>query len=300
MVFKKVQKLMAKGVSEEQKKLFNLVMENIKGYSTCKSKRKRIGIVAIDLSLLYVDERYQGLRAHKKIRKLINNWDERKLGAIVVVPHPEEYRFAVVDGQGRLMAATELGYETLQAIVLLDAPEDEMERLKFEAEIFISQDDETEDVKPLEKHPARVIIGDPSALTLERIFNKYNVTYTDTKGAREAGVLGSYPTTYEIARIHGESCLEFIFSIINSAGWNDETNGYATFVTESLRYIWVQFFNDRERIHAFLSKELRDIDPTLFSSNARAAYPMRRDTRKACKLYLEDMICESLGLQRAA
>lgn len=286
-------------VTEEQKKLFNLVMENIKGYSTCKSKRKRIGIVAIDLSLLYVDKRYQGLRTHKKIRKLIDNWDERKLGAIVVVPHPEEYKFAVVDGQGRLMAATELGYETLQAIVLLDAPEDENERLKFEAEIFISQDDETEKVKPLEKHPARVIIGDETALILEDIFNRYEITYTDSKGAREAGVLGSYPTTYDMARIHGKSCLDFIFSIIKNAGWDNEKNGYATFVTESLRDIWVQFANNREDIYKYLSEELRNIDPILFSSNAKAAYPMRRDTRKSCKLYLEDIICGHLGLPRA-
>lgn len=288
--------------SEEQKKLFNLVMENIKGFSTCKSKKKNIGIVAVDLSLLYVDYRYQGLRTHKKIKKLINNWDERKLGAIVVVPHPEEYRFAVVDGQGRLMAAKELGYETLQAIVLLDAPTDEFERLKFEAEVFIGQDDEIEKVKPLEKHPARVIIGDESALALEKMFKKYNITYTDTKGAREAGVLGSYPTTYLIAQRHGESCLEFIFSIIRNAGWDSEANGFATFVTESLRDIWVTFQNknDRNRIHKYLSTTLREIDPALFSSNARANYPMRRDTRRACTLYLEDIISENLGLNKVA
>lgn len=293
MALKKAKEMI--GVTE-QKRLFNLVMENIKGYSTCKSKKNLIGIVAIDLSLLYVDDRYQGLRAHKKIKKLINNWDERKLSPIIVVPHPEEYRFAVVDGQGRLMAAKELGYETLQAIILLDAPENENDRLKFEAEIFIGQDDQTEEVKALEKHLARVIIGDKSAIALENMFNKYNVAYTDTKGAREAGVLGSYPTTYDIARVHGETCLEFIFSIIENAGWNTESNGYATFVTESLMNVWVQFFKDRDKVYTFLCKELREIDPTLFSSNARAAYPMRRDTRKVCTLYLEDIIHKKLGL----
>ena len=40
-------------VTEAQKKLFNMVIDNIRSFFTGKSKKKRIGIVAIDLSLLY-------------------------------------------------------------------------------------------------------------------------------------------------------------------------------------------------------------------------------------------------------
>lgn len=290
-----------KEVSEDQKRLFNTIMDNIRSFSTGKSKKNNIGIVAIPLSLLFIDKRYQGLRTHTKLKKLISNWDERKLGCICVVPHPEEYCFAVVDGQGRLLAATELGYETLQAIVLLDAPQDdEFERLKFEAQVFIGQDDETEDLKALEKHPARVIIGDIAATILEDMFEKYKIRYTSTKGSREQSVLGSYPTTYEMAKRHGKYCLDFIFSIIKNAGWDKEPNGYATFVTEALKDIWTTFqnANDRKRIYTYLSDELRKIDPTLFSSQARAKYTMRRDTRACCKLYIEDMVYEGLGLKR--
>lgn len=289
-------------VTEAQKKLFNMVIDNIRSFSTGKSKKKRIGIVAIDLSLLYIDSRYQGLRVHRKIKKLINNWDERKLSPIIVVPHPEECRFAVVDGKGRVLAAKELGYDTLYAIVLLDAPENEYDRLKFEAEVFIGQDDEIEKVKPLEKHLARVIIGDEAALALDNMFKHYNISYTDTKGAREAGVLGSYPTTYDIANRHGEACLEFIFSIIHNASWDVEPNGYATFVTESLKDIWTSFQkpSDREKIYEYLSDFLRGIDPTQFSSNARAAYPMRKDTRRACTLYLEDLLFTNLNMKKTA
>lgn len=290
----------SKEVSEEQKKLFNVVMDNIKVFSTGKSKNKNIGIAAIPLSLLFVDARYQGLRTHKRLKKLIDHWDEKKLGCIFVVPHKEEFRFAIVDGQGRYLAATELGYESLQAIILTNAPEDEHERLKFEAEIFIGQDDDTEDVKELEKHLARVIIGDSAATILEEMFTKYDIQYTDTKGSREKSVLGSYPTTYDMAKRHGKYCLDFVFSIIKNAGWDKETNGYATFVTEALKNAWTTFQNtkDREQIHIFLSKELRKIDPTTFSSLARAKYLMRKDSRACCRLYVEDMICDELGLER--
>lgn len=291
-----------KNITEAQRKLFNMVMENIKSFSTRKSKKNNIGIVAVDLSLLYVDPRYQGLRTHKHIKRLINNWDERKLSPIVIVPHPEECRFAVVDGQGRLLAASELGYESLQAIVLLDAPEDVDERLKFEAEIFIGQDDEIEKVKALEKHPARVIIGDEAATALEKMFNRYNITYTDSKGCRKAGVLGSYPTAYSIAKTHGEACLNYIFAIINNAGWDNEKNGYATYITESIKNIWTTFQtgNDRINIFEFLSNYFRTIDPTQFASDAKHKYPMRKDMERVCTLYLEDIIHEQLGLVKVA
>lgn len=287
-------------VPENQKELFKTIMNNIKSFSFGKSA-SNIGIATVPLSLLFVDQRYQGLRVHRKLKKLIRNWDEKKLGCIILVAHPEEYRFAVVDGQGRLLAATELGYESLPAIILLDAPQDdEHERLKFEAEIFIGQDDETEDVKALEKHLARVIIGDEAATILQNMFEKYNIKYVDCKGNRDKSILGSYTTTYEMAKRHGDSCLDFIFSIIKNAGWDREKNGYATFVTESLKNIWVTFQNtsDRERIYDFLSEELRQIDPTKFSSLARAKYLMRKDSRACCRLYIEDMIIEGLGLKK--
>lgn len=289
------------GVSESQKELFKSIMNNIKSFSFGKSG-SNIGIAAVPLSLLFVDERYQGLRVHRKLKKLIKNWDERKLGCIILVAHPEEYRFAVVDGQGRLLAATELKYESLQAIVLLDAPQDDKyERLKFEAEVFIGQDDETEEVKALEKHPARVIIGDESATILQNMFEKYNIKYIDCKGNRDRSILGSYPTTYKMAQRHGSSCLDFIFSIIKNAGWDKETNGYAVFVTESLKNIWVTFqnTNERNRIYEFLSDELRQIDPTKFSSIARAKYLMRKDSRACCRLYIEDLVNEKLGLKKS-
>ena len=96
--------------------------------------------------------------------------------------------------------------------------------------------------------------------------------------------------------------MDYIFSIIKSAGWDDETNGYATYITESLKNIWVTFPNtkDRENIHTYLSKTFRDIDPTIFASNAKSRYPMRKDMERVCTLYLEDIINDQFGLERAA
>lgn len=279
---------------------FNDIVANIKPLMTVgkgKNQRAITGSAVVPLSLCFVDARYQGMRTHKHLNRLKNKWDERKLTPIILVPHPEEYIFAVVDGQGRCLVAPEKGMERLNAIILMDAPEDLDERLKFEAEYFIGQDSEVENVKPLEKHLSRVIIGDSAAVSLDKLLNKYGIKFVATKGNREESVLGSYTDTYSIVKVHGEKCLDFIFSIIDNAGWNKETNGYATFVMRALREVWIAHPNDRKEIHRYLSKELRQIDPALFSAEAKAKYP-KRDHRVSCVLYVEDLVCDGLGIEK--
>lgn len=289
-------------MSEETRRIeqFNDIVANIKPLMTVgkgKNQRAITGSAVVPLSCCFVDSRYQGMRTHKHLNRLKNKWDERKLTPIILVPHPEEYRFAVVDGQGRCLVAPEKGMDRLNAIILMDAPEDLDERLKFEAEYFIGQDSEVENVKPLEKHLSRVIIGDSAAVSLDKLLNKYGIKFVATKGNREESVLGSYTDTYSIVKVHGEKCLDFIFSIIDNAGWNKETNGYATFVMRALREVWIAHPNDRKEIHRFLSKELRQIDPALFSAEAKSKYP-KRDHRVSCVLYVEDLVCDGLGIEK--
>lgn len=289
-------------MNEETRRMeqFNDIVANIKPLMTVgkgKNQRAITGSAVVPLSCCFVDSRYQGMRTHKHLNRLKNKWDERKLTPIILVPHPEEYRFAVVDGQGRCLVAPEKGMDRLNAIILMDAPEDLDERLKFEAEYFIGQDSEVENVKPLEKHLSRVIIGDSAAVSLDKLLNKYGIKFVATKGNREESVLGSYTDTYSIVKVHGEKCLDFIFSIIENAGWNKETNGYATFVMRALREVWIAHPNDRKEIHRYLSKELRQIDPALFSANAKTKYP-KRDHRVSCVLYMEDLTCDGLGIEK--
>ena len=288
-------------MNEETRRMqFNDIVANIKPLMTVgkgKAQRTLTGSAVVPLSCCFIDPRYQGMRTHKRLNRLRSNWDERKLTPIILVPHPEEYRFAVVDGQGRCLVAPEKGMNRLNAIILMDAPDDLNERLKFEAEYFIGQDSEVENVKPLEKHLSRVIIGDEAATILDKLLNKYGIKFVSTKGNREESVLGSYTDTYSIAKVHGEKCLDFIFSIIENAGWNKEPNGYATFVMRALREIWIAHPKNRKKIHTFLSKELRKIDPALFSANSKTKYP-KRDHRVSCVLYVEDMVCDGLGIEK--
>src|SRR5699024_658453 len=99
-------------------------------------------------------------------------------------------------------------YSQLDAIVLTNVPEDKKERQKFEASIFVEQDKDIEIVKPIQKHNARVLLGDQAAITIEKMCERYKITFTAKKGRRHEAVLGSYSDAYDIARIHGAKCLE--------------------------------------------------------------------------------------------
>lgn len=86
-----------------------------------KSRKVITAVAWIPLDILYVDSRYQGLRTHKQLNRLRKKFNKSKLSNIVVVPHYEENRFAIVDGQGRWMLAEEMGFgeRGLPATILL-------------------------------------------------------------------------------------------------------------------------------------------------------------------------------------
>lgn len=287
-------------INERREEQFNDTVANIRPVFTegkGRNQKTLTGSVMVPLSCCYVDMRYQRFRQHRKLKWLDSRWSLSKLTPIVIVPHYEEHRFAIVDGQGRFLVAPKKGMDRLPATVLLDIPEDYNERLKFEADCFIKQDTETENLKDLEKHPGRVILEDKTAICIENMLNAYKVKISSLPGQRETSVLGSYPLTYNIVLTHGGKCLEFIFTIIDNAGWNKEKNGYASYVMRSLRDVWIAHPNDRVKMSDFLSKELRQLTPMLFSSKSRAKYPAR-DPRVACTLYIEDMLCEGLKLPK--
>ena len=264
-----------------------------------KSRKVITAVAWIPLDILYVDSRYQGLRTHKQLNRLRKHFDKKKLSNIVVVPHYEENRFAIVDGQGRWKLAEEMGFgeSGLPATILMDAPDDPMERLRFEAEFFINQNTEVESIKPIEKHYANVINKDEAAMIVDELIKKYEVKLMRNGGVREESVLGSYTETYAIASHQGKECLEFIFSIINNAGWDHETNGYSTAVMRALREAWKNYPLNRESVNTYLSNELRKITPRIFSSKATTVY-QNREHKSACMLYIQDMIVEGLHLPK--
>ena len=291
-------KTVVESTKESRKELFKSIMENIKPLEVDENGNVITASARIPLSLLFLDERYQRHHKESGVKKLCKNWDVRKLAPILVAPHYDDYVFSLIDGNNRTTVMKMLDMSSATATIMMQAPTDDKERLKFECEIFADQDSESEKVRLVEKHNSNVIRGNKAAILVDKFTKEYGVTFTNTKGNRDCAVLGSYAETYDIAKTEkGEDILNFIFTIIDNAGWHDEANGYATYVFRALKSVWLAHSSERETIHEFLSKELRQYDPDLFGASARAKYP-KRDYRSACVLYIEDIICEALHIER--
>ena len=291
-------KTVVASTKEERKNLFNSIMENIKPLEVDENGKAITASARIPLSLLFLDERYQRKDKESGVKKLCKNWDVRKLAPILVAPHFDEFVFSLIDGNNRTSVMKMLDISSATATIMMQTPTDDQERLKFECEIFADQDSESEKVKLVEKHNSNVIRGDKAATIIQKLIEEYNVAFVETKGNRDSAILGSYAETYSIAKTEsGDKILEFIFSIIQNAGWHDEANGYATYIFRALKSAWLAHSDERETIHEYLSEELRQYDPELFGASARAKYP-KRDYRSACVLYTEDLICDGLNIQR--
>lgn len=282
------------GVSREQRTLFNSIMSNMARGGEVR------GTASIPLSLLFVDPRYQGKRKHKKLEELIANWDECKLGNITVVPHKETANFAVVDGQGRLLAATRKGLTELWSTVLLNIPEDPEWRLKYEAAFFIAQDNECENLRLIEKHDALVLNGDKSALIIQKLCDNYEIILSSVGPRKKPHEVGSYTCLYRIAKTEkGEEALNYIFDIIHEAQWDKVSDGISVWVVNALYKVWRVHPDKRDEIKEKLPHYMNTLAPIVFKSNAVTSHPTY-SVVAATAMYMVDLLDRSKAISMVA
>lgn len=159
--------------------VYNTVMSNllISGTKAC---------AVIPRELMSVDPAYQRLetRNHRKIKAMHDNFDHMIMDALLVVPHPEESTFSIVDGYGRFIASEGI-LDKLECVVITSAPSDPDERRHFEASIFTRQSLYTEKVTPLQMHKANLILGEPNAVALQEVVDEYNLSIAEDKGGKK-------------------------------------------------------------------------------------------------------------------
>ena len=260
-----------------------------------KSNTGRMNAV-IPVDLITADPAYQRFdgRNERKLQKLKNEWDYNLMDALLVVPHPETYNFFVVDGLGRLTVAKDLNIEELDCVII-NGPEDADIRRRFEAKYFLRQAGCTDPPKPAAKHNALVLNGDPTAIAIKEICEKYGVSIMTTKGFRDPKVLGSYANTYSNTKSKGKEALEFAFDVIDRSGYCLESNGYNAGLVEALMFIHEGYVNIPS---TFISGYLRNMTPTILKARAIAKYPERTGNsgKVAVLLFLQDYIIENYNI----
>ena len=263
--------------------VYNTVMSNllISGTKAC---------AVIPRELMSVDPAYQRLetRNHRKIKAMHDNFDHMIMDALLVVPHPEECTFSIVDGYGRFIASEGI-LDKLECVVITSAPSDPDERRHFEASIFTRQSLYTEKVTPLQMHKANLILGEPNAVALQEVVDEYNLSIAEDKGVRKPGTIGSYTSAYRIIKAKGKIAYESIISTCCKAGYNLSGDGLCDKIIRNLYKIYC-FYGDIGLVKVL--PIMRGTEPSTLKAKGIAAYPERVELSLA--LYLQDYLV-SLG-----
>lgn len=263
--------------------LFTTIMNNL-----LVSGSKHLAVIPREL--LSVDPAYQRLEEgrSKKIAKLHKEFDHTLMDPLLVVPHPEEGTFSIVDGNGRCCASEGI-LDALECVVITTAPTDPEERRKYEASIFVRQSNCTERVTKLQQHKAGLILGNPTCIAIENVKKKYHLSIGTGKGNQKAGVIGSYDDVYNIVEVYGYTGLEAIINTCHRASYTLETNGLCRYVIRALRTIY-SFYGSLGLLK--LVPIMKETPPTTLRAEGITAYPKRISMSLA--LYMQDYLV-SLG-----
>lgn len=272
-------------------KMYNLVMQNM-----FRIGNKRLAYIPLDL--LYIDNRYQRFdtSSDAKINNLVAHWDANRMDPIRVSAHPDEGRFAVLDGLHRTVAAGKRGVDGIEAeILFFDG--DANQRLLSEATIFATQNDDVETLTPAQKHNANVVRGIKENVELERVINKYSIPQKNNKGqGRSAiGTLSGFKEALRITATYGEGMIDDIMNVICSSRWNDEPNGFSNVTLSAIKNVLAAHQDIKEQIIAASISYFRTITPNTLLAYGKANYAVRSD-RSAMTLAYDDFVSKTLGV----
>lgn len=125
------------------------------------SPSKGVRVLTLPIEKMYVDPKYQRPLSEKFVQKVVDNFDERQLG-VMVLNERDDGTLAVLDGQHRMEAAKRKGRKNLASVVFsID--------VQAEGEMFVALQRNRRPVTPLEQHRAMVASKDALAMTIDRI-----------------------------------------------------------------------------------------------------------------------------------
>lgn len=285
--------------SAVREKMYNLIMAN-----TIPVGNKRYAdIPPCEDEILFVDERIQRdkntVKAKRKIRNLAENWDINKMDALKVVPHPEEHRFSVVDGCHRLAAAIINGEKSVVCEIITGLSENPRERLIQEATLFATQGDEVDTLSPVECHNANVLRSIKENVIVDDLVKKYDIKLktNPSHGRVHNGQLAGFTMALQVARTSKKEILDDTFYILCESRWNFARGGLsanAIYVVSNILRLHPEY---KSEIISMLIKEFTPIEPDQLFAEAHAKYTTRKEKERIL-LYVEDIVCDKLGISR--
>lgn len=171
-------------------------------------------LVRLPISILNVD-RYQKRIRESKVKNIVENFDQSKLGVIHVSMRNDGSHW-IFDGQHRVEALRRLGWEFVLCLVFQNMKYEE------EASAFVGHHDSSRPTK-LEEHYARLEAQDPVALEIQAILDSLDIEAANGRYKNKI-TFHSIGTVYEVFEKNGGSKLFEVLFIIKESFEGDPSS----------------------------------------------------------------------------
>lgn len=160
-----------------------------------------------------VTEQYQRVLNMKNVAGIVKNFDPAKLG-VLVVSHRADRTYAVLDGQHRLTALRQLGYDATNCIVL------EGMTIQQEADYFRRQNENKQSLRINDTFNASLWAEDAESLRIKALMDKYGFRHGKSGQPMCICAIGALQ---RILRRFGDRTLELTLACIAATWPHDST-----------------------------------------------------------------------------
>lgn len=238
----------------------------------------------IPLSEIEIDTSYQR-KLRNKVHKMAREWDYA-LCDVILVSYRDD-KFYVIDGQHRVEAARKRGVKFLPCQIVEFLTREE------EARRFLALNTNTTKLSSYDTLNANLLRKDPVDTIVKSVCDKWGIII-DGSYTNRIGRLGSLYDTRNVARIYGEKTLDWVFSILHDAHWNESWGGHSGAIILALAKAYEEFKNQLPAAYCVLAATMKNKNPQVFKADARSTYPEFSD-KAAIRKYVLDIVYESFG-----
>ena len=160
-----------------------------------------------------VTEQYQRILNMKNVAGIVKNFDPAKLG-VLVVSYRADGTYAVLDGQHRLTALRQLGYDAANCIVL------EGMTIQQEADYFRRQNENKQSLRINDTFNASLWAEDAESLRIKALMDKYGFRHGKSGQPMCICAIGALQ---RILRRFGDRTLELTLACIAATWPHDST-----------------------------------------------------------------------------
>lgn len=225
----------------------------------------------IPLELLKVDhEMYQRV-PQKHLNKLARDWDDDKCEPIIVNYRNDGY-FYIIDGQHRFEARKmksqmdENGiYDgSLVACVFVGMTVQE------EAKYFVGQNDGEKKLSHYDTYKSNVCWGEPIDCAIKDVCDCYGIK---VEKSATLHTLKSVTTARRIVKNNGKEALQWIFELMEKAGWNNYKDAYTDIMLSGFNDIYSMCENNLTLAQERLIEFCKITSPKEITSISNIEYP---------------------------